>query len=378
VRNFLADPNDDVRFLAVKWVADQKLDEYRPLMAEGLKDRKLNVLLFFAYSSAMARLDGRDVSQAQMADYFFARLTDADSPTALRVMALQMVPATYPKLTPDLLGGMLARGEPALQLEAARALSELTTPKRFPVLRGATRDRGLDDAVRAQAVLGLSGQAQDLLDDLLAFARQDDPVLRDEALRALLNTKLDAGQRAALEEVGQRRPEVAALVARVLGKPFAKDRPPAADLDAWSKRLDGSADAAAGRRVFFHPKLAGCFRCHRVEGRGQDIGPDLSTVGRNERRQVLESVLQPSALVAPDYQVWQIETADGKVRTGMLVNTQLDDYTYLDAKGELFKLSTRDVVESRPLPKSIMPDGLADLLTDQELRDLLAYLYARR
>jgi putative heme-binding domain-containing protein len=313
-----------------------------------------------------------------MADYFFDRLTDADSPTGLRVMALQMVPATYAKLTPDLLGGLLARGEPALQLEAARALSELSTAKRIPVLREAARDRSLNGAVRAEAVLGLSGQAQQLLDHLLSLARDEDPAVRDEALRALLNTKLDAGQRSDLEEVARRQPEAAALVARVLGKPFVKDRPPAADLDAWSKRLDGSADVEAGRRVFFHPKLAGCFRCHRVEGRGMDIGPDLSTVGRNERRQVLESVLQPSALVAPDYQVWEIETADGKVRNGMLVNTQLDDYTYLDAKGDLFKLSTRDVVESRPLAKSIMPDGLADLLTDQELRDLLAYLYARR
>ncbi len=53
-------------------------------------------------------------------------------------------------------------------------------------------------------------------------------------------------------------------------------------------------------------------------------------------------------------------------------------YTYLDAKGELFKLNTRKIVESRPLPTSIMPDGLADLLTDRELRDLLAYLVSRR
>jgi putative heme-binding domain-containing protein len=65
---------------------------------------------------------------------------------------------------------------------------------------------------------------------------------------------------------------------------------------------------------------------------------------------------------------------DGKVYTAMLVNTYLDEYTYLDAKGQQFKVNTRDVVETRPLPTSIMPDGLADMLTDQELRDLLAYL----
>jgi putative heme-binding domain-containing protein len=163
-----------------------------------------------------------------------------------------------------------------------------------------------------------------------------------------------------------------------LGQPFASGRPPAGDLRAWQDRLEGPADVAAGRRVFFHPKVGGCFRCHRVEGRGTDLGPDLSTIGRTERRSILESILQPSNQVAPSYQTWQIEMKDGKVYAAMLVNTYLDDYTYLDAKGHQFKVNTRDVIETRPLSTSIMPDGLADMLTDQELRDLLAYLCSRK
>src|SRR5262249_15499316 len=153
---------------------------------------------------------------------------------------------------------------------------------------------------------------------------------------------------------------------------------PATDLDAWLKRLEGPADAAAGQRVFAHPKLTSCIRCHRVEGRGAEVGPDLSTVGRNPRRHIVESILQPSALIGPYCQTLRIETRDGKVRTGLLVKTVLDEYTYLDPKGELFLVNTRDIVDNQPDPKSIMPDGLADQLTDQELRDLLAYLCSRR
>jgi putative heme-binding domain-containing protein len=130
--------------------------------------------------------------------------------------------------------------------------------------------------------------------------------------------------------------------------------------------------------VFFHPRLATCSRCHRVDGRGQDIGPDLSAVGRNDRRQILESILQPDSLVPPHYQVWVTATRDGKVHTGMLFKTVLDDYTYVDGKGEQFHLNTHDIVESRAVPKSIMPTGLPDLLTDQEMRDLFAYLCSRR
>ena len=378
VRGFLADTDAEVRFLAAKWVADEKLSKYRPLLVKALEDRRLNVRLFFAYSSALARLDGKDVSETRMADYFLARLTDDKSPTALRVLALQMVPANHPRLTLALLSGLLMQGEPALQREAARALSEHPSPQRFPILLKAAHNDHLGNPVRAQALLGLAERSRELRDELLAFARGDNAPLRDEALRALAGTELDAARRRSLEEVGRNRPASAPLVARVLGKPFFKERPAAKALDAWLKRLDGPADAETGRRLFFHPKLTGCYRCHRVEGRGQEVGPDLSTVGRNERRHIVESVLQPSATVAPHYQVWQIETTRGKIHTGMLMRTYLDEYTYVDVKGGLFKLNTRDIVETRPLPTSIMPDGLADLLTDRELRDLFAYLCSRR
>ena len=62
----------------------------------------------------------------------------------------------------------------------------------------------------------------------------------------------------------------------------------------------------------------------------------------------------------------------------MLLRTVLDEYTYVDSQGILFKLNTQEIAETHAVPTSIMPAGLADLLTDQELRDLLAYLCSRR
>ncbi|HEY1064664.1 MAG TPA: hypothetical protein VGE52_01080, partial [Pirellulales bacterium] len=78
------------------------------------------------------------------------------------------------------------------------------------------------------------------------------------------------------------------------------------------------------------------------------------------------------------YQVWAIETADGRSLNGMLVHTQLDETTYIDARGERFNVKTPDVIEATPVPVSIMPTGLPDQLTDQEFRDLLAYLGSRK
>jgi putative membrane-bound dehydrogenase-like protein len=378
LHEFLHDADEDVRFLAVKWIADHKLDAFRPALVEMSKDHALNVRLFVACSAALARLDNRDVSEASMADYFLDRLKDEKSPPALRVLALQMIPANHPKLTLDLLAGLLSHGEPALQLEAVRSLSEHPNAGRERLLLAAVGNPRLGDAVRAQAILGLAGQSAKHLDTLLQLAQGDNKVLRQEALRALKDTPFPTEQRTHLEKLTRRHADDAALVERVLGQPFVKDRPRPEDLDGWLKFLEGPAHAEAGRRVFFHPKLAACSRCHRVEGRGAVVGPDLSTIGRTDRRHILESILRPSNTVAPHYQTWQIETDDGKVRTGMLIGTNLDEYTYLDAKGETFKLNTRTIVESRALPTSIMPDGFLDLLTDQELRDLLAYLASRR
>jgi putative membrane-bound dehydrogenase-like protein len=375
---FLADPDDEVRFLAAKWIADEKLSQYRPQLVDALKNPRLNVRLFFAYSAALARIDGRDVNETKMADYFLDRLRDSHSPLEVRILALQMVPANDNRLTLDLLGKLLAEDYPALQCEVMRTLAEHPSPRRLQMLLDAALNDNLADEVRAEAIVGLAEQSQQQREALLKIACGTRPILRDEALRALVNTQLSAEQRMALEKVAKDKPEAAPLVARALGKPFAQGRPAAGDLDTWLKRLEGPADTAAGRRVFAHSKLGGCVRCHRVEGRGQDVGPDLSTIGRTERRSILESILQPSNLVAPHYQVWQLETADGRTLTGMLLRTELDEYTYLDAKGGQFKLRTTDIVENRPLSTSIMPDGLAELMTDQELRDLLAYLCLRR
>jgi HEAT repeat protein len=156
VRDFLSDPDEDVRFLAAKWIADLKLAEYRPQIAEAVKGRQLPFRLFFACTAALARLDGHNGSVADLADYFFDRLRDNHSPTALRVLALQMIPASYSKLTPKWLGSLLTGGDATLQLEAVRALEEKTGPQRIPLLWQTALNQKVPDTVRAQALLGVA------------------------------------------------------------------------------------------------------------------------------------------------------------------------------------------------------------------------------
>jgi putative membrane-bound dehydrogenase-like protein len=375
---FLTDRDEEVCFLAAKWIADEKLMEHRPLVVDALTRTTLSPRMYLAYSTALARLDGKEVNEAKLADYFLERFAAPDSPAGARVMALQLVPAKHPRLKLSFLAELLAHENAALQLEAVRALGEHPDPKRGELLLNVLRDGKRNQEVRAQAVVGLADRAHEFLADLLASPLREGGAPREEVLRAIVQTKLTSEQRRQLEDLARKQAHLQDLVARVLDRPFFQDRPPAKDIDGWLKRLAGTASPSAGRRIFAHPRLGTCARCHRVEGRGSDVGPDLSTIGRSERRHILESILQPSNHVAPHYQAWLVETQDGKTRTGMLMRTHLDEYTYLDEKGGQFKVNTRDVTTLRALPNSIMPDGLVDQLTDQEIRDLLSYLTSRR
>ncbi|QJW99408.1 PVC-type heme-binding CxxCH protein [Frigoriglobus tundricola] len=375
--DFLKDPDPDVRFLALKWVSDEKLTEFRPQIVELLKSRTHDPRGYIALATTLARLDGKPVNEDSLATYFLDRLNDGDAPPPARLMALRAIPATHRNLHTERLVALLKLADPTFRIEVLRALKDRADAKCAPAVLAIARDAKEPAAVRAQAVLTLSAAGEGT-DALVALAASPDAVVRHEALRALNGTKLDQSQETALLLAIKGKDDSSALAARVLGKAVNMGRPGATDTEAWLKRLDGPADPDAGRRVFESPKLAGCYKCHQVEGRGANVGPDLSLIGRTERKWIVESVLQPSAVVAPHYQAWKIELTDGRPLTGLLIGTYLDVSEYIDEAGNRFKVAAGEVADVRAAKNSIMPDGLLDKLTDQEIRDLVAYLAARK
>ena len=232
--------------------------------------------------------------------------------------------------------------------------------------------------MRAQALVTLSAMNAADAGFLIELVAGTDAALRQEALRALVGAKLTLKQQEDLTAAAKGKDALDQPLARVLAKPIGANRPVTTDTPAWLARLDGAADPEAGRRVFEHPKLATCFKCHQVEGRGANLGPDLSLIGRTDRKWIVESILQPSAVVAPHYQAWTIQTTDERTRTGLLVHTNLDESTYIDEKGNRFKVLANELLDIKAARVSIMPEKLLDGLTDQEIRDLVAYLAARK
>jgi hypothetical protein len=145
----------------------------------------------------------------------------------------------------------------------------------------------------------------------------------------------------------------------------------------------GAGDRSSGERLFFHPKLATCGKCHTVMGKGIAVGPSMTAMHRrlesleaDSRQWLLETILQPSRDMAPQYTPWQIVTTDGRIVTGLPRRKGGSAEAYLGIDGKEFRLKKEDIDEHRESAVSLMPEGLLQGLTIQEIRDLIAFLEA--
>jgi putative heme-binding domain-containing protein len=145
-------------------------------------------------------------------------------------------------------------------------------------------------------------------------------------------------------------------------------------------RLNGVADdlptggVDSGKLVFFGRKAA-CSSCHRVASEGGKIGPNLSKVGeRRSERDLLEAVIVPSASLARGYESHVFRTADGRTLTGLVVRETVESLFLRTSDQREIRLRRSDIEEQKPSELSIMPAGLENTMSRQELADLLAYL----
>ncbi len=130
-----------------------------------------------------------------------------------------------------------------------------------------------------------------------------------------------------------------------------------------------------GRKMFAQ---GACFKCHRLAGEGGTVGPDLTSVGgRFNETAILESIIEPSKVISDQYEATTFILENGKAVTGRIINLTGDNYlvseNMLDP-GKLTAVNRHEVEEIVPSKVSMMPTGLVDTLTTEEILDLVAYL----
>lgn len=120
-----------------------------------------------------------------------------------------------------------------------------------------------------------------------------------------------------------------------------------------------------------------CAACHRLFGDGEKVGPELTNTSRNDTEYLLASLVDPSAVIRREYVASTIVTSAGQVLTGLIVEQDGGRVTIVDSKGERRQVARGEIEELHDAEKSLMPDGLALVLTPAELRDLFSYLQSQ-
>ena len=142
-------------------------------------------------------------------------------------------------------------------------------------------------------------------------------------------------------------------------------------LDQYMAALDGG-DWWRGKEIFESHEAAQCTRCHVVEGEGSDVGPALTGVSaRLNRKELLESLVDPSAQLATGYAIESIRLKDGKTIAGYLL---MEDNAQLVLKlGDQEQIISKDLIETRETAPSGMP-AMGYILNKKQIRDVVAYL----
>ncbi len=240
-----------------------------------------------------------------------------------------------------------------LQWAAARALAQpdaQTAAAMFALWQGmttATRRALVGAALRSRlgsAALVEAMEAEQILPrELDASARDGLLAIRDQALHQRVQSLFKTGL------ADTNRPQV---VAR---------------FDPLVKR---SGDRTRGAATFEKH----CLNCHSLQGRGQRVGPDLSGVGTRPKETLLVDLFDPSRQVAPDYVAYTLVTRQGQVLTGLVVSETAGSITLRRADAAQDVVGRAQIEELRATGKSLMPEGLEDTLTDQDVVNLLEFL----
>jgi quinoprotein glucose dehydrogenase len=150
-------------------------------------------------------------------------------------------------------------------------------------------------------------------------------------------------------------------------------RRPNDPLAAYRETLLGG-DATAGRDIFLHKTEVACLRCHKVQGQGGEVGPDLTGIGAKQTREyLLESIVEPSRQIAKGFETVVLALRNGTFVSGVLKAETATEIRLITAEAQTIVVPKKEI-EERTTGKSAMPEDLNKHLSKAELRDLVEFL----
>ena len=154
---------------------------------------------------------------------------------------------------------------------------------------------------------------------------------------------------------------------------YQSNLPKFSELAPFNIALKGG-NGDLGRKLFYENASAQCIRCHKINGNGGDVGPDLKGIGsRKDRAYLLESIISPSAQIAVGYETVVVKLKDGRVVTGTIKKDDDTELSVSAADGKVTKIRKEDIQARKSQKISTMPP-MGELLTKRDVRNLVEFL----
>lgn len=347
---------------------DGVLNHYRPLarrdpsVAKAAVQASLTQLLARQDAAATAAIKlAATLGLTEISPILQGLVTNANESAASRADALRALVAVAPPAAEKLVESYLEDSPPVLRATARELLARRDVRRAIPLLAQSLSSDSRDERQLAARVLAS-------LDDAAAVQ----PL--SEVLQQVLDNRYPADSRLDVVEAARTRPapSLADLLSK-LDKSRAKDDP----LSPFANALEGGS-AAAGRAIFFERTQVSCVRCHKIEGQGGDVGPDLTRISPEKTRSyLLEAIVVPNRAIAKNFETALVVTDDGKVVSGIVKEENAEMLRLMTAEGRLVSIPKASIEERRE-GKSAMPEDLVKQLTPRDVRDLVEFLYGRR
>ena len=242
-------------------------------------------------------------------------------------------------------------------------------------------------AAQALANLDLDAAAKSAANILATPDSKDDPselyiafISRKGGPAALAKALKDAKLPADVAKIGLRSirsssqnvPELVAALTKAGNLGAAKKEPTPDEVKSYVADVLKSGDAARGEAIYRRKELQ-CLSCHAIAGTGGQVGPDMTSIGASAQPDYLvESLLVPNRAVKEGFHAIEVNTLSGKVVSGIKVRETPKELVLRNAEDKEVSIPTDDI-DTKKQTRSLMPDGLTDILTRQEFVDLVRF-----
>ncbi|APZ93724.1 PVC-type heme-binding CxxCH protein [Fuerstiella marisgermanici] len=278
---------------------------------------------------------------------------DEDRSTEDRVAAVALLSSQAPKTLTASLEKILSPGQPASLQQAAIQAAGLSAVDlvldRWNQLPPAVRSQGLT------LMLARPATTQKLLDLMSAGTIAPSVVDIDQRVRLLQH----------------RDEKIKKLAGEIFGGVVSANRKAVAD--EYQPALTLTASKERGAAVFEKT----CSKCHKIDGKGNNVGPDISDTRNRSRDALLYDILDPNRRVDPQFNEYIAVTVDGRTYNGLLVSDTGQQIVLRQPEGKEQTLARADIEELQATSRSLMPEGMEKDVTVQQMADLLEFLKAR-